>query len=197
MLRYTCSFDLSTSNVGIALFDNTNKLVELEHLTLKHKKDHNDSERELYKAEVFYDYMKNYKEYIFNNYNGVVDRVFIEDPLGGSNNAFTVAKLHSFNGMGRYILYKIFGVIPEKITVHESRKIFCPEFISEKKVKGEIKKVLSFPTNIDKKEYIFKKVSNLHPEIQWRYDKNNNLSKINYDMSDAYCVGYAGLNKNK
>jgi hypothetical protein len=88
-------------------------------------------------------------------------------------------------------------VIPKKISVYDSRCIFCPEFIVEtKKRDGTIKRTLSFPKgwkNTEKKEYIRQKVEQFEPQIEWFYTRNNTVKDSSYDMSDAYAVGYAGL----
>ncbi len=58
-----------------------------------------------------------------------------------------------------------------------------------------IVEVLSFPPEYrdEKKLYIWKKVAKLEPQIEWFYDKKNELKDMCFDMSDSYCVGYAGL----
>ena len=62
---------------------------------------------------------------------------------------------------------------------------------------GEIERVetLTFPKEFikDKKLYIWNKVSKLEPQINWFYKTNGNLKDTNFDMSDSYAVGYAGL----
>ena len=95
--------------------------------------------------------------------------------------------------MVRLSLYNVFGIIPIKISVYGSRKLFCPELIKLKKKKGKMEEVLSFPKDIDKKHYLWEKVSKLQPEINWFYTRNNTLKSTSYDMSDAYVVGVAGL----
>ena len=50
--------------------------------------------------------------------------------------------------------------------------------------------------NADKKEIIWKMVSEAEPQIIWLYSKNNTLKKENFDQADAYtCVrGYMKMN---
>jgi hypothetical protein len=45
---------------------------------------------------------------------------------------------------------------------------------------------------VDKKELIWKRVSDKEPQITWHYTKNNTLKKECFDMADSYtCVlGY-------
>ena len=196
MEKYIWSLDVSTTNLGSALWDKSGKLIELKHLELKLGKNITVEDREIHKAELFRNYCVEYKKRIETEFNGEISNIIIEEPIGGSSvNVFTVNMLLSFNGICRYILYNTFGIIPMKISVHESRKLFLPEFIQTKRVKGNIVDVLSFPDEWkkDKKEYIRQKVAILEPQIEWFYDKNGNIKDTSFDMSDSYCCGHAGL----
>ena len=85
-----------------------------------------------------------------------------------------------------------------KISVYESRKLFCNELVKVSYVKGEKKETLSFPPEYrkEKKLYIWKKVCNLEPQIEWFYKRNSDNPKpMCFDMSDSYAVGFAGLKK--
>ena len=87
---------------------------------------------------------------------------------------------------------------PMKISVYESRKLFCDELVKVSYVKGEKKETLSFPPEYrkEKKLYIWKKVCNLEPQIEWFYKRNSDNPKpMCFDMSDSYAVGFAGLKK--
>lgn len=195
MEKYIWSLDISTTNIGSALWDNTGKLIELKHLELKIPKDVPIENRDIHKAEIFREYVIEYKERILNELNGEIIHIVVEEPLGGSNNANTVSLLYGFNGICRYILYSIFDIFPIKISVYESRKVFCSELVKVTYKKGEKVETLSFPPEYrdQKKLYIWKKVCNLEPQIEWFYKKDGSPKDINYDLSDSYCVGYAGL----
>jgi len=198
MEKYILSLDVSTTNVGSALWDTKGKLIELKHLSLKIDKDVPVDHRDLYKAEVFKDYCETYMERVLEKWKGKITHVFIEAPLQNTpKNINTTALLLGFNGMARYVLYQVFGFIPEKITVHESRKLFCPELVQQSKRKGELHETLSFPEEYrkNKKLYIWEKVAKLEPQIEWYYTRNDTLKDICFDMSDSYCVGIAGLKK--
>jgi len=198
MVKYIWSLDISTTNIGMALWDDKGKLIELKHLELKTDKNTPVENRDIYKAEIFKKYVLEYKEHVRTNYLGEIEHVIVEEPLGGSNNANTVSLLFGFNGICRYILYTIFGNYPMKISVYESRKIFCSELVKVSYVKGEKKETLSFPPEYrkEKKLYIWKKVSKLEPQIEWYYKKNGIDPKpMCFDMSDSYAVGFAGLKK--
>ena len=198
MEKYIWSLDISTTNVGSALWDRKGKLIELKHLSLKNDKNTPVEHRDLYKAELFSNYCAKYKEYVKQELNGEITDIFVEAPLQNTpKNINTTALLLGFNGMARYVLMEVFGFKPEKITVHESRKLFCPELVHQKKRKGELVEVLSFPDNYkkQKKLYIWEKVAKLEPQIEWFYTRNNTLKDICFDMSDSYAVGIAGLKK--
>jgi len=198
MEKYIWSLDISTTNIGSALWDSKGKLIELKHLELKTDKNVLVDYRDIYKAEIFEKYVIDYKRRILKELNGEIIHVIVEEPLGGSNNANTVSLLYGFNGICRYILYTIFGKYPIKISVHNSRKLFCTELVHTKKVKGELVEVLSFPPEYrDKKKlYIWEKVCNLEPQIEWFYKKDSKEPKdMCFDMSDSYAVGFAGLKK--
>ena len=202
MEKYIWSLDISTTNIGSALWDNKGKLIELKHLELKTDKNVPVEDRDMHKAEIFKNYVMEYKERILNELNGEIIHIIVEEPLGGSNNANTVSLLYGFNGICRYILYSIFNVYPLKISVYDSRKLFCSELVHTSKKKNkktgeyEIVETLSFPPEYrdEKKLYIWKKVCKLEPQIEWFYKKDSKEPKdMCFDMSDSYAVGFAGL----
>jgi hypothetical protein len=204
MEKYIWSLDISTTNIGSALWDITGKLIELKHLELKTDKNVPVEDRDMHKAEIFRKYVLEYQERILDELNGEIVYIVVEEPLGGSNNANTVSLLYGFNGICRYILFKTFDKYPIKISVYESRKLFCPELvkITHKKNRKtgiiETIETLSFPPEYikEKKLYIWKKVCKLEPQIEWFYKKSTNEPKdMCFDMSDSYAVGYAGLKK--
>jgi hypothetical protein len=195
-IGYSWSLDISTTNVGAALWNENGELLELKHLKLNIDREVPEEDRYIYKANVFKKFVEEYNYYVNNNenYNYDIVNVFVEKPLPNTKiNINTTAKLLSFNGIACYILFETLNIIPTIISVHDSRKIFCPELIKKQKRKGEIVEVLSFPENVDKKDYIWKKVAAMEPQIEWFYTRNDTLNPISYDMSDAYVVGYSGL----
>ena len=204
MENYIWSLDISTTNIGMALWNSNGKLIELKHLalTIDKKKNVSVDDRDIYKAEIFRDYVLEFKERILNELNGVVSHIIVEEPLGGSNNSNTVSLLFGFNGISRYILYTVFGIYPTKISVHNSRKLFCSELVhpSRKRNKKtglmEDSETLSFPIEYrnDKKLYMWEKVCKLEPQIEWSFKKNGVTPKdMCFAMSDRYAVGFAGL----
>jgi hypothetical protein len=204
MEKYIWSLDISTTNIGSTLIDMKGKLIELKHLELKLGKDIPVENRYIHKSEIFRKYIEEYKERILHELNGEIIEIIIEEPLGGSNNANTVSLLYGFNGICSYILYKTFNIYPKKISVYESRKLFCPELVHTSKKKNrktgeiEIIQTLSFPPEYikEKKLYIWKKVCKLEPQIEWFYKKDSNEPKdMCFDMADSYCCCYSGIIK--
>jgi hypothetical protein len=97
--RYSWSLDLSTTNVGMALWDGSGKLVELKHLQLDIDKQVSQEDRYLHKAEMFRDYVIDYKKKTEIKYACVIENVFIEKPLPNTKvNIDTTAMLLGFFG---------------------------------------------------------------------------------------------------
>lgn len=178
--------DISTRTIGCSLFDiQTKDLLELTHFSPVIKPKPEDKIEELIlKVRAFEEKIEGYR-------NLGITKVVIEEPLLNSNNIWTVGTLLRYNSMITKSIYDILGIVPCFISTYNSRKSAWPELVQEND-KG--KKVLfgGLPKDIDKKEIIWKKVSNKEPQITWLYTKNNTLKKECFDMSDAYtCVmGY-------
>lgn len=194
-VKYSWSLDISTSNLGCALWDENGELVEVRHLVLKTNKDIPEEARYLDKAKVFKEYVVKFKEDVESKYNCTIEYIFVEEPLQNTPvNITTTAKLLAFNGIVCYILDEVFGKAPYLISIYISRKLFFPEHVNKKKVKGLIKETLSLPKNVDKKHYIWEKVARLYPELTWHYKKDGvSIKETSYDISDSIVVGLAGL----
>jgi RNase H-fold protein (predicted Holliday junction resolvase) len=185
---YLLGLDVSTKTIGIALFNNSGQLLELTHISPKAKPVPESKTEELIKkADLFSDFISKYSK--MN-----IKHVLIEEPLLRSNNVNTVGTLLRFNGMVTKICYDRLGVTPEYISTYEARKNAFPELMQP----GASSKIVlfgSYPKEIDKKRVIWEKVSKREPQITWLLDKNGQLKKENFDMSDAYtvCLSYAHI----
>jgi RNase H-fold protein (predicted Holliday junction resolvase) len=185
---YLLGLDVSTKTIGIALFNNKGQLLELTHISPKAKPTPESKTEELIKkADLFSDFISKYAK--MN-----IQHVLIEEPLLRSNNVNTVGTLLRFNGMVTKICYDKLGVTPEYISTYEARKNAFPELMQP----GATSKIVLFgayPKEIDKKRVIWEKVSKREPQISWLLDKNGQLKKENFDMSDAYtvCLSYAHI----
>jgi hypothetical protein len=181
---YLLGLDVSTKTIGISLFNNKGELLELTHISPKAKPTPKSKTEELLKkADLFFDFIQKYR-------NMNIKHVLIEEPLLRSNNVNTVGTLLRFNGMVTKICYDTFGITPEYISTYEARKNAFPELMRI----GSSKKLVLFgglPKDVDKKKIIWDLVNAREPQINWFYDKKDQLKKENYDMSDSYVVALA------
>jgi hypothetical protein len=203
---YVLSLDISTSTIGIALFQDNGKSGELKllhHVTPTIKPKPKNKMEELFKkVELFNDeFLNKYKDF-------GITRVIIEEPLLQSNNVYTIATLLRFNGMISKSVYDVIGLVPDFISSYDARKYAFPELMGVRKFKkdgtplpekqiAKNEPVLfgGYDFNVDKKMVIFEKVCELEPQIKWFFDKNNKLKKENFDTSDAYCAGHGFMKK--
>lgn len=204
--EFVLALDVSTSTIGIALFEdmgNKGVIKLLHHVSPKVKPLPQSKMEELFrKVEIFEtEFLKNYV-----NFN--ITRVVIEEPLLQSNNVYTIATLLRFNGMISKSVYDTLGVVPEFISSYDARKFAFPELMAIRKFKKDgtplTEKVISknvpvlfggYAFDVDKKYVLWEKVAELEPQITWFFDKKNKLKKETFDMSDAYVCGLAYFNK--
>lgn len=178
--------DISTKTIGWSLFDiQTEELLELTHFSPVIKPKPEDKIEELLlKVVAFEEKLINYKDLGITN-------VVIEEPLLNSNNVWTVGTLLRYNSMITKSIYDVLGIVPSFISTYNSRKFAWPDLVQQND-KGKYVLFGGLPKDIDKKELVWKKVSDKEPQITWLYTKNNTLKKECYDMADSYtCVlGY-------
>ena len=195
--EYLLALDVSTSTIGIALFEDLGdkgKLKLLHHVSPKVKPIPKNKMEELFKkVDIFEtEFLNKYADF-------GIKRVVIEEPLLQSNNVYTIATLLRFNGMISKSVFDTIGVVPEFISSYDARKYAFPELLAVRKFKKDgtalnekqIAKntpVLfgSYDFEVDKKYVLWEKVAELEPQVTWFYDKNNKLKKETFDTSDAY-----------
>jgi RNase H-fold protein (predicted Holliday junction resolvase) len=174
--------DVSTKTIGMALFEENGKLLELTHITPKIKPQPENKLEELFrKVDAFEKLLTRYMELD-------IEHVVIEEPLLNSNNVYTVGTLLRFNGMISKVVDDVLGVIPEFISSYDSRS---KELVGKKPVLFG-----AYPWDVDKKQIIWDLVADREPQIVWEYDKNMRLKKENFDMTDSYSCGLAWLKMN-
>lgn len=204
--EFLLALDVSTSTIGIALFEDQGNKIDLKllhHVSPKVKPLPENKLEELFrKVEIFLeDFIKPYSK--FN-----ITKVVIEEPLFGSNNIYTVMTLVRFNTMIAKAIYDILGVVPELISSYDARKYAFPELMAVRTTKKDgtplTEKVIAknvpvlfgaYDFDVDKKYILWEKVAELEPQITWFFDKKNKLKKETFDMSDAYVCGLAHFNK--
>ena len=203
--EFLLALDVSTSTIGIALFQDMGthgELKLLHHVSPKVKpKPENKMEELFRKVEIFeQEFLTHYSDF-------GITRVVIEEPLLQSNNVYTIATLLRFNGMISKSVYDTIGVVPEFISSYDARKYAFPELMAVRKAKKDgtplAEKVIAkntpvlfgdYPFDIDKKYVLWEKVAELEPQVTWFYDKNNKLKKETFDTSDAYVCGIGYMN---
>jgi hypothetical protein len=204
--EFILALDVSTSCIGIALFEDmgdSGELKLLHHVSPKVKPKPEGKMEELFrKIEIFE------KEFLSKYADFGITSVVIEEPLLQSNNVYTIATLLRFNGMISKSVYDTLGVVPDFISSYDARKYAFPELmavrthkkdgtpLAEKQI-AKNKPVLfgSQPFDCDKKYVLWEKVAELEPQITWFYDKKNKLKKETFDASDAYVAARGYMNK--
>jgi len=204
--EFLLALDVSTSTIGIALFEDLGekgKLKLLSHVSPKIKPQPDSKTEELFrKVEIFEN------EFLLNYKGFGITKVVIEEPLLQSNNVYTIGTLLRFNGMISKSVYDILGVVPEFISSYDARKFAFPELMAVRHTKkdgtslnekqiAKNKPVLfgGYDFNVDKKYVLWEKVAELEPQITWFYDKKNKLKKETFDTSDAYVAARGYMNK--
>jgi hypothetical protein len=187
MIEANIAFDISTTCIGMSVIGLNGEHIESGYLKFKVSKKIKDRDKLFIRAITF----KTYLDEIEKNY--IVKNIFIETPLGNSNNRFTANLLIKFNGMCSMILFEKFKVSPLYIDVYEIRRYLCPEFLNakNKNKKGEF--THKIPKGIDPKLYIWRKIDNWYPNIKWEYNKKGELTAPNFDRTDAIAVNLASM----
>jgi hypothetical protein len=212
--EFLLALDVSTSTIGIALFEDLGDKGELRllsHVSPKVKPQPESKMEELFrKVEIFEnEFLLETNELLGIKLKDLgITRVVIEEPLLQSNNVYTVATLLRFNGMISRSVYDTLGVVPEFISSYDARKYAFPELmavrrfkkdgtpLSEKAIaKNEPVLFGAHEFDVDKKYVLWEKVAELEPQITWFFDKKNKLKKETFDMSDAYVAGIGYMNK--
>lgn len=210
-IRIILGIDISTACLGVSLarYDGTNvEILKLSHVKPK-------ISRKIKGTESLFMKTKQFKEQFIEKYKdiGLTD-IIIEEPLPNSQNNNTVTTLLRFNGMISQSIYEATGVVPKYISSYDARKYAFPELMAvrkfnkkgerynEKKIKNALKNnelVLygDYPFSCEKKYIIWNKISELYPDIEWIYNKKNELVTENFDASDSLTCVLGFLNKEK
>lgn len=170
--------DISTSIIGVCLFDKDN-FVLMDKIDLTKIKDIFDKAQEV----------ETYFTKLFNNYS--VDKVYIEDILQafqrGLSSSKTIVQLAKFNGVVSNIVFRSCGVKPVYINVNTARKSL------------DIK--IDKNSSKDKKQQVLEWVDQDLGGYEWpekliTRGKNKGSVKLEnfcYDMSDSYVICKSGI----
>lgn len=176
----TLGLDISTTVVGIALFDSKNKLCNLEYIKFKPKTNL------FQRLDDFVEHFEKLSSAInLEEGENKLNHISIEEPLkafkGKFSNAETIQKLTTMNAFISIYLYRKFKIEPRYYNVQTARKTAFPSLVLPK-------------SSPNKKYLIWEKVVEKEPQINWTYSKKTHkLKDENFDMSDAYVVGYADI----
>lgn len=210
-IRIILGIDISTACLGVSLarYDGTNvEILKLSHVKPK-------ISRKIKGTESLFMKTKQFKEQFIEKYKdiGLTD-IIIEEPLPNSQNNNTVTTLLRFNGMISQSIYEATGVVPKYISSYDARKYAFPELMAvrkfnkkgeqynEKKIKNALKNnelVLygDYPFSCEKKYIIWNKINEKYPNIEWIFNKKNELVTENFDASDSLTCVLGFLNKEK
>lgn len=184
--RVFLSFDISTSCIGVSIFNENFELTSVKALKMTTNKDCQD-DPEITKGDGFKKFVEELKIY------EIID-IFVEEPLVKSNNVYTVNKLLKFNGICSYILRDVLGIIPKFMSVDEVRRIFCPEMTEYDAKKNKF--TLKFKSRkVDPKTYIFEKIAKDYENISWLFNKNGKLKTENFDITDSIALAKSSFKK--
>lgn len=210
-IRVILGIDISTACLGVSLVkyeDNEVEILKISHVKPKVSKKIKGTETLFLKAKQFKEeFIEKYKDI------GLTD-IVIEEPLPNSQNNNTVTTLLRFNGMISQSIYEATGIVPKYISSYDARKYAFPELMAirkfnkkgeqydEKKIRHSLKNnelVLygDYPFNCEKKYIIWNKINEKYPNIEWIFNKKNELVTENFDASDSLTCILGFINKEK
>ena len=177
----TLGLDISTTVIGIALFNNENKLCNLEYIKFKPKTTLFE------RLDDFVKHIETLSEAIgLEEGENKIKHISIDEPLkkfkGKFSDSDTIQKLTMMNAMVSGYLYRKFKTEPRYYNVNTARKSAFPDLV--------------IPQSAPNKKYlVWEKVVEKEPQINWKYSKSTHkLIQENFDMSDAYVVGICDIN---
>jgi RNase H-fold protein (predicted Holliday junction resolvase) len=183
--KYILGLDVSTSTIGVCLFEDLGEEGKLQLLTHFEPKlnpePETQLERYIQKANLCID-----KLYVdFKHYN--ISRIIVEKPLLNSASQKIAKVLEMFNEYLTNKLSKLFNVQIDFITVDEARRYGLPELVSKK---GTL--MGDFPTKIAglgrgewNKFLIMYLISQRYKEVSWLLNTNLKVNTKNFDRADS------------
>jgi Holliday junction resolvasome RuvABC endonuclease subunit len=168
--------DISTSITGIAVIDDSGKLIECAACDLR-------------KHKGFFEKALHFKEFVLDvadkhcaivNKVGV-DHIYIEQPFtffnSGGSSAKTMATLQRFNGVASWMFYEVFDLEPQYVGANQARK----------------KVGLKIPRGTKAKQVVMEHLLATDEDFKVEYTHYGNPRPQYYDMADALIVARAGL----
>jgi hypothetical protein len=176
--------DVSTSTVGIAVFNINGELKEVNHI--------NPSVKTIVETSVVTEKTKmpNLEVYHKKTDMIIINFIVIEEPMISNKNVVSTGQLNLFCGM-LYSKIKSYYDCPIKyIDVDTIRRNAFPE-LSQKNVlwKPVPKKILNKSLTDYRKFFILSLVAQRYPDVVWMLNNNQNIKTENLDRADAIAVG--------
>lgn len=208
-IRIVLGIDISTTCLGVSLAKYDNGKIEI--LKISHVKP--KISRKIKGTEALFLKAKQFKEEFIDKYKDVgLTDIVIEEPLPNSQNNNTVTTLLRFNGMISQSIYEATGIVPKYISSYDARKYAFPELMAIRKFNkkdemytvSKYEKALKnnelvlfgdYPFSCQKKYIMWNKVVDIFPNIQWIYNKKNELATENFDACDSLICVLGFLNK--
>lgn len=194
-IKHILSLDVSTSCVGVSIFEDKGtygQLVHLEHVELKGTIKNMREKWE--KRNMLKTYLE---ENIIGDYNIV--KIIIEEPLIQSKIIQVATNLNKFCGILYPLFVELFDIHPVYISVNESRRLSLPELIGGKKgttFLGDFPmKIAGKGRSYWSKFLIMFIIGRRFKEIGWMLSNNLTVCKKNFDRADSVVVGVAQMVK--
>lgn len=187
------SLDVSTSTIGISLFDENGKLERLTHISPTIKKKDIINEESLYIKSNLVKGFFSTDDWKFLNITDIV----IEEPLIVSKVPITAAKLNKFAGMFYKVMREVYPTAQVSyITVNDSRKTVFPEYVEKRVLWRPVPKTIrKYKIKDYRKLLVWYNIAMKFPEIKWELTRNVTIDKKNFDKADSVVVGLAFLIK--
>lgn len=195
--------DVSTSCVGISIFNEGGELLELTHANPQHNYDTLNQMEDLhYKSTMLREFFIEKKWHVNN-----IKKIIIEEPLmAAKGTAHVAAMLNQFHGLFYNKLKELFydNVKIFYINEYDARLNAFPQ-LSEyvPKMKKRVlwrpipKKINGKPIKEYRKMLILLLVAQTFPEISWQLNNNKTINKKNYDRADSIATVLGFMHQNK
>ena len=168
----TLGLDVSSSVIGWALLDDSERLLEYGNIVPPKSSKGSLSFRLSATYDLLFELLKNKKP------NVVSIESYVSKFSPGRSSARTIIVLSCFNELASMVCIRSLGIEAEKHTVSRIRS-----FIK----KNNNLKIIS-------KDETFEFIKSKYPNFNIRKNRNGNISKSVFDESDAIAVGLARIN---
>lgn len=187
--KYILSLDVSTSTIGISLFEDLGNVGKLTILTHFEPKINPEPETQLERLKEKADLCVDKIYHDFNSYN--IHKIIVEKPLLNSISQKVAKLLEMFNEYLTNKLSKRMNVPVDFITVDDARRYALPELMGKngKMMSDFPKKISDLGKNEWSKFLIMYLVSQRYKGIKWLLNNALKINKKNFDRADSVVAG--------